>query len=148
MKTDTFLVKETTNSLVLTIHRSEHQNSINIQFLADIHHILDMAESNSACRFVILQGENDFFCTGMDLQELAKSDPTITTNISFANDYMTLLKRFSTTSKIIISILDGQVLAGGVGIVAASDLVLSTSRTQFGLSEALWGLLPLVLCPF
>lgn len=44
--------------------------------------------------------------------------------------------------------MDGKVLAGGVGFIAASDFVIGTSNTQIGLSEALWGLLPACVTPF
>ena len=37
---------------------------------------------------------------------------------------------------------------GGVGLVAASDLVYATERSSFGLPEALWGLLPCCVLPF
>jgi len=150
---ETLLVTESANSLVITIHRPKHRNSINNQLLIDIHSMLNHAENNPNCRFIVLQGEKDLFCTGMDFQELVKRGlPNSMTESrwedNFSADYMSLLKRFTLTPKIIISLLDGQVLAGGVGIVAASDLVLSTLRSQFSLSEALWGLLPACVIPF
>lgn len=144
---DTLLITESPPYLTITIHRPDHRNSISLQSLREIQQVLDEAESNPACRFVILQGENNLFCTGMDFEELTQ-ESTISQNVDASADYMALLKHFTTTSKIIISLLDGQVLAGGMGIVAASDLVISTSRTQFGLSEALWGLLPACVTPF
>ena len=61
---------------------------------------------------------------------------------------MEFLKYIRTIPKVVISIVDGRVLAGGVGIVAASDLVISTSKSEFGLSEAIWGLMPSMVLPF
>ena len=61
---------------------------------------------------------------------------------------MDLMKRMTTTSKIVIALVDGQVQAGGVGLVAASDFVFATPRSTFALSEALWGLLPAMVLPF
>jgi polyketide biosynthesis enoyl-CoA hydratase PksH len=40
------------------------------------------------------------------------------------------------------------VAGGGVGLVAAADLVLATERSTFALPEALWGLLPCCVLPF
>ncbi|MBA2649834.1 MAG: enoyl-CoA hydratase/isomerase family protein [Legionella sp.] len=149
MHYQTLKVDESTHSLRLTLHRPEQRNSINAQLITDIGKAMDEAERNSSCRFIILQGENGIFCTGMDFQELTTNkDDNGLTNVTFLREYMALLKRFTTTSKIIVSLLDGQVLAGGVGIVAASDLVLSTADTTFGLSEVLWGLLPACVTPF
>jgi len=44
--------------------------------------------------------------------------------------------------------VEGQVMAGGIGIVAASDLVLANSSSTFSLTEALWGLLPSMVLPY
>ena len=150
---ETLLVTRVSNSLVVTLHRPKNRNSINNQLLIDINHVLNNAEHDVSCRFIILQGGKDLFCTGMDFQELTEREASkyvarsdLKDNSSA--DYIALLKRFTLTTKIIISLLDGEVLAGGVGIVAASDLVLSTPSTQFSLPEAIWGLLPACVIPF
>src|SRR5687768_3626963 len=128
MNYETLLVQEEAlQSVRVTLHRPRHRNSINEQLFIDLHAVIDKAEQNPACRFIILQGENNIFCTGMDFQEMTQKNPSASTT-DFSAEYMVLLKRFTTTSKIIMVLLDGQVLAGGVGIVAASDFVLSTSR--------------------
>jgi enoyl-CoA hydratase/carnithine racemase len=46
-----------------------------------------------------------------------------------------------------IAVVDGEALGGGVGIAAACDLVLATTRASFGLPELLLGLLPAVVMP-
>jgi len=116
--------------------------------LIEINHVLDEIEKDDKYRFLVLQGKEGFFCTGMDFEQVAQDvlaghEPKFT-----ANNYMTTLKRFNTTAKVVIAKVDGRVLAGGMGIVAACDLVLATEQCQFGLSEALWGLLPANVMPF
>jgi polyketide biosynthesis enoyl-CoA hydratase PksH len=49
---------------------------------------------------------------------------------------------------VVIAKVEGQVTAGGVGLVAASDLVISSTGATFGLSEMLFGLLPACVLPF
>jgi polyketide biosynthesis enoyl-CoA hydratase PksH len=61
---------------------------------------------------------------------------------------MEMLKRLTLIPKVIISKVDGKVIAGGIGLAAASDLVIATPRSQFSLSEALWGLLPCSVIPY
>ena len=70
-----------------------------------------------------------------------------TQNSSPSLAYMTLLKRIAYSPKIMIADVDGTVLAGGVGIVAASDIAIASPRSQFTLSEALWSL-PANLMPY
>jgi polyketide biosynthesis enoyl-CoA hydratase PksH len=148
MSYKTLLVSELQGCLTVTIHRSSNRNSINGELLAELHMVLDQAEANPSLRIIFLQGENGLFCTGMDFQDVARNIADIKQDAMFSASYMALLKRFATSSKIVIALVDGQVLAGGVGFVAASDMVISTIRTQFALSEALWGLLPACVTPF
>lgn len=132
---------------LVTLNRPEHRNTIIMQLIEEVHDLLDRLEEDSSCRVVVFQGENGVFCTGMDFQELIFGQSPDTQKI-FSSGYMSLIKRFTTSSKVIISLLDGEVLAGGVGIVAASDIVISTKNTNFCLSEPLWGLLPACVIPF
>jgi polyketide biosynthesis enoyl-CoA hydratase PksH len=149
MNASALIITPTERSVTVTINRPTARNSINGQLLAELHAVLDQAEQDPQCRFVIIQGNREYFCTGMDFQSVVSPMASASTAPPFSSaGYMRLLKRFTTTPKIVISILEGQVLAGGVGVVAASDLVLGTPQTQFGLSEALWGLLPACVTPF
>jgi polyketide biosynthesis enoyl-CoA hydratase PksH len=81
----------------------------------------------------------------MDFKEAVDSDSF--SEIDFS-DYMNLLKRFTLSRKIVVALVDGQVLAGGIGVAAACDLVLATYDSKFGLSELLWGLVPAMVMPF
>ena len=50
--------------------------------------------------------------------------------------------------RIVIAYVDGDVIAGGLGLVAACDLVIASEESKFSLSEALWGLLPCCVLPY
>jgi polyketide biosynthesis enoyl-CoA hydratase PksH len=133
-------------TLCLKLARPDRKNSINRQLIQELHQALDHAES-TGYRIVVLEGEPGLFCTGLDFEDLAPADGCGTAPMAPA-EYMTLLKRFASTSRVMMAKLDGTVSAGGVGLVAACDLVISTRRTQFTLPEALWGLLPGCVLPF
>ncbi len=120
--------------------------SNNPDTLQGLHRALDEAEADAACRLIVLTGRQNFFCTGMDFEEAARGK-AVTETIE-GQDYMSLLKHFVSSPKIIISKVEGSVLAGGMGLVAASDLVVATPESRFGLPEALWGLLPANVMPF
>jgi polyketide biosynthesis enoyl-CoA hydratase PksH len=134
--------------MTLSIARSQWQNSINAALIREIDAALDQAERSSACRLVVLRGEPGCFCTGLDLRETTERPDTPTGETVEIGKYMNLLRRFTLSPKVIISLVDGKVIAGGVGLVAASDLVLSTKKSEFSLSEALWGLLPCCVAPY
>lgn len=152
----TIIVKESMGGLIVTIDRVSARNSLNTMMLAELNHVLDLAEQDPGCGFVALQGQQGIFCTGMDFQEVSESDAAgeierlaaQSGQDLTANPFMAILKRFTLSPKIIIALVDGVVMAGGVGFVAASDLAIATPRSSFTVSEALWGLLPAVVAPF
>ncbi|MCP4138407.1 MAG: enoyl-CoA hydratase [bacterium] len=127
----------------IRFNRSAERNSINETFLREINSAIDAAEDDAACSLVVLEGTDGIFCTGMDFNELARDPESLESSY-----YMHTIKRFSLSPRIIVSKIDGTVMAGGVGLAAASDLVYATPRSQFSLSEALWGLLPACVIPY
>ena len=141
---ETILVETTPRIVTIAINRPDHSNSINSGLLRDITAALDEAERTPSCRVVLLKGRPGLFCTGMDFTEVAADSA----GQMAAADYMALLKRFSQSPKVLIAVIDGKVVAGGVGFASACDLVLATPRSEFSLSEALWGILPCCVIPF
>ena len=135
-------------TMILSIARSQRQNSINAALIREIGAALDEAERSSRCRLVVLRGEPGCFCTGLDFRETARQADIPAGDTVEIDKFMDLLRRLTLSPKIIVSLVDGKVIAGGVGLVAASDLVISTTRSEFSLSEALWGLLPCCVVPY
>lgn len=148
MNAETLIVTRSPRMMALRISRPDRGNSINAALIRELDAALDAAEKDAECRTVVLEGSPGVFCTGMDFHEAASQPDIASVEAVRIAGYMSLLKRFTTSPKVIVCRLDGKVIAGGVGLVAASDLVLSTSRTEFSLSEALWGLLPCCVIPF
>jgi 3-carboxymethyl-3-hydroxy-acyl-[acp] dehydratase len=97
---------------------------------------------------VVIAGTPGLFCTGMDFEEVAADTHIKSAETAPISPYLQLLKRLTLSSKVIVCRLEGKVVAGGVGLVAASDIVISSERTELSLSEALWGLLPCSVIPF
>jgi enoyl-CoA hydratase/carnithine racemase len=62
--------------------------------------------------------------------------------------YSGLLTRMRVSAKPVIALVDGDVKAGGIGLVAAADIVIASTRSQFQLSEVLLGLIPANVLPF
>lgn len=144
----TLLISDMTHGISVTLNRVEQRNSINQLLMRELHQVLDEVEKNPACRIIVLKGQQGFFCTGMDFREISQLTLKKEGLIQWVSEYMMLLKRFALIHKVIIAEIDGQAMAGGIGLVAASDLVIATSKSQFSLSEMLWGLLPANVMPY
>jgi polyketide biosynthesis enoyl-CoA hydratase PksH len=130
----------------IQIYRPKANNSINSQLIQELLSALQAAEADETVKVIILEGLPDVFCTGMDFQEVVDGkdvDPKAS-----SHDYYNILKQMSQSSKVIVSLVRGKVQAGGVGLVAVSDLVIADETVTFVLSELLFGLLPACVLPF
>ncbi len=142
MTYSTLQVRQKPKCLSVTLHRPERQNSISVRMLQELHEVLDEVERDAECPAMVLEGSGGVFCTGMDFEDAAAQ------SAGEIEAYIGLLRRFTLTPKIVFCKLDGRVAGGGVGLAAASDLVVATARSTFSLPEALWGLLPCCVLPF
>lgn len=151
MEFETLIVTESEHALTLTINRPAHNNSINTLLLNEINQALDIAAENQNIALIVLEGQKDLFCSGMDFHEILswQAQANEAQKIrEWTSLYMQTLRRFSLSQKVIVTKLDGKVIAGGTGLVAACDYVISTENTQFKLTEVLWGLLPAMVTPY
>jgi len=139
----TLHVQYQSQSCLVTLNCPKNYNKVTPELIYELHAVLDEIESKANNRLLILQGKSGIFCAGMDLEVASKDSAKIASGA-----YMHLLRRFATIPRVIVAKVVGTVIAGGVGLVAASDLVIATPESQFSLSEALWGLLPCCVAPY
>lgn len=150
MNFETIILQELGFYHSITLNRPKEKNSLTTQLLLEFNRALDLAEKNNACKVIVIEGSSDYFCSGMDFVEilkLAKSNKEQEIH-NWASLYISTLKRLTAIPKIIISKVTGNAFGGGVGLLAASDLVVANKNAQFSLPEALWGLLPAMITPF
>ena len=92
-------------------------------------------------RVIVLGGGNGVFCKGLNVFTLEDRK----TSVTALAEILLSLRRAPIT---VISVVDGVALGGGVGLAAASDLVIASEDSSFGLPEALIGLAPAIILPF
>lgn len=151
MTYQTIAVNEIPNGVRITFTRVKEKNTLTLGFMRELNEVLDQADKNDQCRLIVLEGAGGYFCTGMDFNEAVSGfghEGADAKQDVFSSIYMDTLRRFSLMKKVIISKIEGQVMAGGVGLAAASDLVFATPGSTFALPETLWGLLPACVMPY
>jgi enoyl-CoA hydratase/carnithine racemase len=98
---------------------------------------------------VVLRGTEDTFCRGIDLDEIAESiggqRPIHEQSVV---DYCRCLRALRFSDKPTLAVVKGAALGGGLGLVAASDVVIAGEDATFGLPEVLFGLAPAMVLPF
>lgn len=135
--------------LLATLNRPESGNTLNAGLIAAVHDALDRLETDASLRALAVRGRDGVFCEGMDFAEAAATDvPDMAALRDRIAPFWRLLARFASVPKTVVAVIDGKVSAGGLGLAAASDLVIATPRSNFLLSELMFGLVPATIAPF
>ena len=142
------VIKETKNYVTrITLNKPEKGNVVNNDNLPLIHKYIKESIASNECRIIVIQGKNNVFCRGMDFNNLIKNAGQEIKD-EFSKPYKDVVKIIRNSPKPVIASIDGDVLAGGMGIALACDIILATRRSVFGLSEVLFGIIPAYVFPF
>ncbi len=131
----------------IRFNRPEARNTINDRLIEECHQALDEAESNATV--VILEGSPEIFCFGADFQGMqAAAAAGNGPKESNPEPLYALWQRLATGPFATVAHVRGLANAGGIGFVAACDVVVADVGARFSLSELLFGLLPACVLPF
>jgi polyketide biosynthesis enoyl-CoA hydratase PksH len=130
----------------IRIDRPDENNTINSLLIAEITSALDLCEDHA--KIIILEGSPEVFCMGADFAELSRSGADRRERPQDPEPLYELWRRLGHGPYVSIAHVRGKVNAGGIGFVAACDLVISEQKAVFSLSELLFGLLPACVLPF
>ncbi|HEX5076483.1 MAG TPA: enoyl-CoA hydratase/isomerase family protein [Gemmatimonadaceae bacterium] len=122
-------------------------NSLPAAILNDIANRITAVSKHPACRVVVVRSEGaGTFCAGASFDELKQIDSP-ESGKEFFMGFARILMAMRRCTKPIITRVQGKVVGGGVGIVAASDYALAVPDAPVRLSELAIGLGPFVVGP-
>jgi methylglutaconyl-CoA hydratase len=124
----------------ITLDSQHNRNALSRQLLAELHQALDAAEAAEA-RAIVLTHRGPAFCAGADLKERSAQGSTE----SESNPFVDALVRLMDTGRPTIAAVNGAVRAGGIGLMAACDLVIVEESTTFALTEVRIGVAPAII---
>lgn len=133
----------------LWLNRPELRNALNDEVLHLISSSLQELEKDPACRVVILAGRGQAFCAGGDLSRMEQAAKMTRAKSKIeAGRFAKLLYRMHSFPKPLIARVHGASFAGGMGLVAACDLVVAAEEAEFCLPEVKIGLVPAMISPY
>lgn len=130
----------------MQIDRPLANNTINEKLVTECHDVLSACEASTTV--VILSGSPTVFCFGADFKALAGASGEMLQKHNPPGPLYDLWQRLAAGPYVTVAHVRGKVNAGGIGFVAACDLVLADESAQFSLSELLFGLYPACVLPF
>lgn len=125
--------------------------SLGKRAVSDFKRALDDALGSPELRVLVIHGSAEGFCSGMDLSEI-EENPAVSPGStelwrSTTHGFVELLETLLFAAPITLCVIEGPALGGGVGLLAACDLVLATEQASFALPELLLGLVPAMILP-
>jgi methylglutaconyl-CoA hydratase len=138
-------VRTSAYQATVVINRPQARNALNAQTVQELTAAFTTLSATQSLRCILLTGSGtESFCAGADLNELA-NQPDPTARRAFFNSIATLVATMLECQIPIVTAVHGFALAGGMGLVAASDIALAADDAVFGLPEVAIGLAPMVV---
>lgn len=133
----------------ITLTRPEVRNAFNDEVIQQLKAAFESVGARDDVRAVVLAAEGPAFCAGADLNWMRRmADYTRDENIADAGQLAAMLKAIYECPKPTVAAVQGDVFAGGMGLVAACDIAVSVDTATYCLSEVKLGLIPATISPY
>ncbi len=132
---------ETGGVFTITLDSPSNRNALSTALRAELLAALTAAEQSRTARVVVLTHTGPAFCSGMDLKENA----TAAAGAEGVRQVPRILQAITHCSKPVVAKVGGAARAGGLGLLAACDVVVAASTARFAFSEVRIGLIPAVI---
>lgn len=133
----------------LVLSRPEVRNAFNDDVIAEFTQTFGALGAREDVRCVVLAAVGQAFCAGADLNWMRRmADYSHAENLADAAQLADMLRIIYECPKPTVARIQGDVYAGGVGLVAACDIAVSVDTAQYCLSEVKLGLIPATISPY
>ncbi len=128
----------------LQLDSPSNRNALSHAMLSQLTREIERAQSAAEIRVVVLGHTGTTFCSGADLREqtAALEEGRAARGVSSLAPLMQLIQD---CPKPVVCSIGGAVRAGGVGLVAASDIAIAAESATFATGEVRLGLAPAVI---
>ncbi len=130
------------NVLSITLNRPEKKNALHPQMMNEIAFLMHCAHYRHDIWVLTIAAKGSVFCAGADLKAMAGIIEENDSTIPEPDEVILMAQLFSKVHKPVISIVTGDVYAGGFFFLAGSQIVLAQDDCKLGLPEVKRGLYP------
>lgn len=134
---------------VIRLDRGDRRNAFDDELILDLTTAFLDAGEDEGVRVVLLEGEGESFCAGADLEWMRRaSHYTEEQNRADALRMAAMFDAIATCPRPVLTRVHGACMGGGIGLVAASDIVVAARDSIFAFTEVRLGLIPAVISPY
>ena len=133
----------------ITLTMPEIRNAFSDEVIQAITEAFADVGTRADVRAVVLAAEGPAFCAGANLNWMRRmADYTREENLADASKLAAMLRTIAECPKPTIARVQGDVYAGGMGLVAACAMAVSVDTAWYCLSEVKIGLAPATISPY
>lgn len=133
----------------LSLNRPAVRNAMNPAMIREITDAFAEFNASDVIRVVVLRGESGVFCAGGDLNwmrdVLGQTEREV---IEDSRHLLDMYRAINESPKLVIAEIQGAAVAGALGILSCSDIVIAEAQTKFCVSEVKIGLVPGIIAAF
>lgn len=135
------LYRQINHTAMITIHRPEALNALNIATLNELNELIDQISADSSIKVLILTGSGDkAFVVGADITEM-KGMLSLEAR-SFSKLGQSIFTKLENLPVPVIAAINGFALGGGCELAMACDIRLAAFHARFGQPEVILGVIP------
>lgn len=142
--------KKQSNSVChIELNMPNKRNVLSMEMISNLTDQFQNLKKDPNIQLLILSGKGEHFCAGGDLRWMnLDPDMSDTENINQVSQLAKMFYALESLPCPVICRIKGSVFGGGLGLVAASDIVVAQELTQFCFSEVKLALVPSLISPF
>ena len=125
----------------ITLNRPENRNALSSILVDELDDHFTAALEDPNARCIVITGAGPAFCAGADL----KNPPGKAAPGRRGVALQSVLARMLESPKPVIAAVNGAAFAGGLGLVGASDIVITVEDVPYSFSEVRIGVIPAVI---
>jgi methylglutaconyl-CoA hydratase len=144
----TVLVEDAGGVRTITLNRPERRNALVPEMMDELAAAFHEAAAHGA-RVVVLRGEGESFCAGLDLAELAAmAHYTPKQHLEEAERVAKMFRAVWDCDLPTIAVVRRTAIAGGAGLAMLCDFTLAGPEALFGFTEARIGFVPALVSAY
>ncbi len=133
----------------ITLNRPDKRNALSYELVSELKEAFHAAKNDADTKVIVLQAEGKVFSAGADLayiEQLQKN--TYQENLEDSNHLRELFEMIYRHPKPVIAKVQGHAIAGGCGLAAVCDFVITVPEAKFGYTEVRIGFIPALVSIF
>jgi methylglutaconyl-CoA hydratase len=135
--------------LTMMLDRPEIGNALGPELLGAMEEALAAATADPAVRVVVIAGAGRHFSAGADLNYMkSMRGAPHEVNVADAKRTQHVFAAMAALPKPVVARVHGAARGGGVGLVAAADVVVASRAATFAFTEVRLGIVPALISPF